>query len=180
MDMTDSNRLRDGSTVVRTGRSIWTKLRRAGASSFLFEGLRRADTSLSVAVRKSRVSTLVSLIGTWAQSSRFVRWLSREPTPRPVTIDVGESRVGSAVLTAFGYVQRPLMTARSTSRVRTYSHSIGAAPLQTLGAALIVLSTTNLVLLGVIGELTSFALFSRLSILMLGTLLATDHLSSSG
>lgn len=93
--------------------------------------------------------------------------------PGTVTIEVGESRVGAAVLAALGFVRRRFRTVQSESPIRNILHAVGIASRQTLGIVLLVLSTANLVLLGVVGELSSFALFSRLSILILGTLPAT-------
>lgn len=150
-----ADRFRSDSTVSHESGS---RFEAAVADSWVLNTVRTLDDWLSETSRRARVRR------TWKRARRITRisavygWLSAEPDPRVVIVDLREPRTVGPLVRGLGSVlsacRRAVPRSRLIAVCRTLSSAVSDAPVKWAGALLATAGLGALLLLSVLGALT--------------------------
>jgi hypothetical protein len=152
------------------------RIRRAGKSAAGIRLVLGLVTALGQALEHSRLGGLGRTLSRITRGSWLYRWLTSEPDPDVVVIDLRETWTVGPILAIFEWVLRPLerywprsglgaVTSSTTEQFRT-------APIRVLGLGVTIAVSVSLILAFVLGNPTSSSLGIQLCVLAIG-LLAT-------
>jgi len=92
--------------------------------------------------------TITERVATWTRSSALYGWLTAEPDPNVIVIDLRETRTVGPVIRVIDRMFATLAKSKSSSHVATGGHHLASAfrsrPLRFSGAAILVGSLTGL------------------------------------
>lgn len=96
--ITESHRIADGSTLVRAIHTIATQLRAWVAASWLARASAGVASGLATTADASLLAEGVRTNVYWTRNSFLYRWLTKEPDPAVVVIDLRETYTVGAVI----------------------------------------------------------------------------------
>lgn len=181
----------DGARVVGTARHViatvsgtnnsnpWRAVARWVPRSFVGRSTRRASESITAAWESSTPSRALGRLIEWTNASRLVRWLTAEPEPEVIVIDLRDTlTVGPiiALLDRAVDVLHPLWHQSALKRViDDVSTYVLEVPIRALSIAVLAATMANLVIGTALGQLDS----TELPILLLMFLVAALGLRST-
>lgn len=115
---TETQRIADGSTLVRLVRAIETQLRAWVAASWLASTSKTITNAFEVATDTSGVAGSFRAIARWTRHSFLYQWLTTEPDPDVVVIDLRETYTVGPVIALLDRVQPTVESAWRTSSTR--------------------------------------------------------------
>jgi len=169
--MSESNLL--GGSRLYTG---YGRLRDAAQHAHLPQLVRRPGQVGLSALKHSRLGEVGRLFGRWIRGSWLYRWLTSEPDPDVVVIDLRETWTVGPLIAVLELIFGPLERFWPDSGVRTLTaqtaNQVRSAPIRLFGQVVTITVVVTLVLTLAIGEMTTSSLGVRLCALAVG-LLAT-------
>jgi hypothetical protein len=149
--------------------AIWHMLRSAASetgSSWVMTHLRRATALLTRAVRSSGLAAIGTHIARWTRESFLYRWLTAEPDPEVIVIDLRETYTVGPVLAvldrAIAVLSRGWDTASTGSLTQTTHGELREHPVRTVSLVALVVLLTSLVVSVVLVSPSSTGLGARL------------------
>lgn len=149
--------------VVEESRAVssWRRLRggvEAGRqASHIVAGAGRAIRAWRRAVEASRTSSAAATVAGWTRDAAVVRWLTREPDPQVVIVDLRETRTVGPALGVFEWAGAGLAANAAGSLTGRAGDALAEAvrrrPLQVLGVVLLVATAASATLSAVAGSL---------------------------
>lgn len=137
---------------------------------------RRLSQGLTQAAAASHLAGFGALVGQWVRGSMLYRWLTAEPDPDVIVIDLRETYTVGPLLAILDWVLGPLPAAwRSASvgaGVRTVQRELRAQPIRVVSIVALAGLVTELALSLVLGGLSQTGLGLRLlvgSLALVGT-----------
>ncbi len=126
------------SDTSRQQNSMTARLRAAIAES----KVGRFSATISLAIENSAISRAGQQLSQWVQQSYLFRWLTAEPEPEVIVVDLRESWFVGPVIAALDRFTKAVVPAVETSRVRRATKRLTArlsrAPLRFAGLAGVV------------------------------------------
>jgi uncharacterized BrkB/YihY/UPF0761 family membrane protein len=145
--MSDESSLRDTSVVV----AAWQQL----------------SVFLSRAVRASGLAILGTILTSWARTSFLYRWLTAEPEPDVITIDLRETYTVGPILAlldrVFGTLGRAWQSASVGAMTDSTRDALREQPIRTLSVVALAALLTNLGISAVFGTLGTTGLAVHLT-----------------
>jgi hypothetical protein len=149
--------------------AFWHMLRSAASetdSSWVMTHLRRATAMLTRAVRSSGLAAIGTHIARWTRESSLYRWLTAEPDPEVIVIDLRETYTVGPLLALFdrvvGTLSRGWHTASIESLAQATHETLRDHPIRTVSLVALVVFLTSLVVSVVLGSPNSTGLGARL------------------
>ncbi len=149
--------------------AIWDMLRSAASetgSSWVMTHLRRATALLTRAVRSSGLTAIGTHIARWTRESFLYRWLTAEPDPEVIVIDLRETYTVGPILAVLDRViavlSRGWDTASTGSLTRTTHGALHDHPIRSVSLVALVALLTSLVVSVALGTPSSTGLGARL------------------
>ena len=155
----------DGSTAVEVYNRLISILAGAWETSTLAGLLHACEDGLERAYRDSLLARLVAVVARWGRASVLYRWLTTEPDPAVIVIDLRESRVVGPVLSALDRVAAGLRAAHggsaATSAGTAVADSFRRRPVQLAASVLLVAVLTETAASVTFGRTTAVGLGLR-------------------
>lgn len=176
------------STIVRTARRVKQTIHQWVQASQVVRTLNSFEAKLGTAPDHSTVVGALETLGRWTRASWGYRWLTKEPEPEVIVIDLRETWTVGPVIAGIDYIAK--WTGRrwrgsSAQNVWTnVAQSVESAPIRITGLVASVALVVNVLVSAIVGELGDATLGVRF-ILLGVALLATrvdmswDELRSS-
>jgi hypothetical protein len=143
---------RGRSSVVRA----WADASRTGRT------IHASGTALAAAFAGSLVAGAIATLARWSRSSWLYRWLTAEPEPAVVVIDLRETATVGPLLAAVEHTVRSLTpAARSSALGRALDwivEGVRAAPIRAAGVAVLIATLPNVAVGLVTGSVTTAGL----------------------
>ena len=142
--MSDRSPSRASSTVVAVWHGLTTILSTA-TEAWLERRVQPLARVFGTAITESGLASLGVRLGKWIRSSFIYRWLTAEPDPEVIVIDLREACTVGPLLTVLDYCDMPLASTWQTARFGTFVRNVDetvrdqpvrAASLVVLGALL--------------------------------------------
>ena len=141
-----------------------------------FDGL---SDRFAVATAESSVSGAASTVGDWIRASWTYRWLTAEPDPDVIVIDLRETYTVGPIIGVLDRVVDPLADAWAGSTVETTLSGIADAPVRALGIVVAVAVLVETALSLALGDFTQSSLLVRAVVFGLAALASQVPLSAS-
>jgi hypothetical protein len=149
--------------------AIWHMLRSAASetgSSWVMTHLRRATALLTRAVRSSGLAAIGTHIARWTRESFLYRWLTAEPDPEVIVIDLRETYTVGPFLAisdrVVGTLSRGWHTASIESLAQATHGSLRDHPIRTVSLVALAALLTSLVVSVALGTPAATGLGVRL------------------
>lgn len=153
-------------SLVETMRVRSRDASRWGETAVVWQWGRRLVRTLSRAVNTSRLARPVPVIVAWTESSFLYRWLTADPEPEVIVIDLRETLTVGPFIAVLDRWIRTLADGTPTSTLRTLAAAIGrtirAAPIRVASLVLVVAVVTNALASLLLGGLEGAGLVARL------------------
>ncbi|WP_424017662.1 hypothetical protein ACOZ4N_17595 [Halorientalis pallida] len=149
------------------------------AASRTGQTLTAVTDRLSVAAAESRVGSATATLGDWIRASWCYRWLTADPDPDVIVIDLRETYTVGPIIRVLDGVVDPLAESWEGSAAESTLSGIADAPVRALGivAAVAVLTETALSL--ALGGFTQSGLLTRAVLFGLAAVAIQVPLSAS-
>lgn len=149
----------------------WTRLQRAAERATLVTAARNVAGQFSTAFRGSRVNRSIRRLDSLARSSFLYGWLTAEPEPEVVVIDLRETRTVGPVLALLDWTVAPLVRHWERARVgrgwTALSDRFVTRPVRVTSTVVLAAVLANLLVLAALGSPTPRAVGARLVVLAL-------------
>jgi len=140
--------------------------RRWVESSSLAEVIRSTSAAVSRWSDTARVSAMAAIIVGWARASFLYRWLTAEPEPEVIVIDLRDTLTVRPILVVLDRTLRTLGYGLPTSTVRGLAADVATrtrdAPIRVASLVLIVALVTEALVSGLLGDLDRIGFGIRL------------------
>jgi hypothetical protein len=137
-------------------------------TSILAGRVRDATVALSRARANSRIANLIAALVGWSRSSVLYRWLTKEPEPDVIVIDLRDTWTLGPILAVLDRLVDGLLASAPTSVLHGVVEVLGRrtreAPVRVASVVVLVLVVTNLVVSLVLGGPGRIGLLARLAI----------------
>ncbi|MFD1585907.1 hypothetical protein ACFR9U_02855 [Halorientalis brevis] len=172
--MTDWERARSTSVVARTSTAVAERLDAAANESRIRQFLGDGERLLARAIATSRAGAVGRTLDRWGRDSWLYRWLTKEPDPDVVVIDLRETWTISPILAVLDRVVGAVATADErlglSRAAQAGAETVRSAPLRVLGTIAFVAVFVNTLAAVALGGLSDAGLGSRLLVLAVATL----------
>lgn len=155
--MSDRSNLTESSSVV----TVWKRLVEEFSSpteSWTGRRLRRGRETLTNATQSSGLAAGLGTLGRWARESFLYRWLTAEPDPDVVVIDLRETYTVGPILALLDRLLTPLARAWQTASVEAgaeqLQHALKRRPVQVVSVGALVALLTELLLSVFLGSVS--------------------------
>ncbi|WP_336000622.1 hypothetical protein [Halorientalis halophila] len=139
----------------------------------------RLSARLATAADASVVGRLADTAGRWTRGSFCYRWLTAEPEPDVIVIDLRETYTVGPMIRLLERVTEPLATAWDRSSTEATGRAIGDAPVRALGIVVGVAVLVEVALSLALGGISQAGVGWRLILLGLAALAVQIPLSAS-
>lgn len=148
---------REGSVVATLYDAVsdWARDSRIGRS------LDALSDRFAVATAESSVGGVARTVGEWIRASWCYRWLTAEPDPEVIVIDLRETYTVGPIVRVLDRVIDPLADAWEGSGVQATADAVADAPVRALGIVAAVAVVVEAALSLAQGDLTQFGLLAR-------------------
>jgi hypothetical protein len=167
--------IRDGSVVAKLYSTVcdWAR------DSRIARSIDALSDRFAVASAESSVSGAASTVGDWIRGSWSYRWLTAEPDPDVIVIDLRETYTVGPIIHVLDRVVDPLADAWGGSAVEATLSGIADAPVRALGIVAVVAVLIETALSLALGDLTQSGLLVRAVVFGLAALAIQVPLSAS-
>ncbi|SEO54858.1 hypothetical protein SAMN05216388_101436 [Halorientalis persicus] len=167
--------IRDGSVVAHLYSTVsdWAR------DSRIAQSLDALSGRLSVAATESRITSTAATVGDWIRASWCYRWLTAEPDPDVIVIDLRETYTVAPIIRVLDRVVDPLADAWDGSAVEATLSGIADAPVRALGIVAVVAVLIETALSLALGDLTQSGLLVRAVVFGFAALAIQVPLSAS-
>lgn len=152
------------SVVVAVARDL-RDLSRWLESSSVVRLYRRTSAGAATAATNSTFAHLLGLLAAWTRESFIYRWLTKEPDPEVVVIDLRESYTVGPFVAALDRVvpriQRWWSNAGTRNAFDRTASTVRNGPIRALGVVVTAAVLTNLLVVSVAGSLSPTGLLAR-------------------
>ena len=142
------------------------RLRAALTTATTARRLRSVSERVATVLSKSRLATIGRAGEQFVRASWLYRWLTTEPDPEVVVLDLRETYVIGPILgmldRSFSVIVSGWSQARSGTLLEQYYEIIEARPVRTVSFVVLAAIVSNLALTAVLGSLTATAVGVRL------------------
>ncbi|WP_302081583.1 hypothetical protein [Salinibaculum rarum] len=142
--------------------------------SWVMTRFRRAGSYLQRAVHSSGLATLGRRLANWTRHSFLYRWLTAEPDPEVIVIDLRETYTVGPILALLDRLITPLVNAWQTagtgSLAQTLTDALRAHPIRTVSLVAVSALLTEIAVSLTMGTLSSTAFGLRLLVLVIAAL----------
>ena len=160
----------DGSSPKKTSAVVaaWKHLTRAATTdeSWVGSQTQYLSTFLSATVRGSGLATIAIVLAQWVRTSFLYRWLTAEPDPEVIVIDLRETYTVGPILALFdrvvGTLSRGWHTASIESLAQATHEALRDHPIRTVSLVALVALLTSLIVSVALGTPTATGLGVRL------------------
>ncbi|AQL43246.1 hypothetical protein BV210_11185 [Halorientalis sp. IM1011] len=139
-----------------------------------FDGL---SDRFAVATAESRISGAASTVGDWIRASWTYRWLTAEPDPDVIVIDLRETYTVGPIIRLLDRIVTPLSCAWEGSGAQASVDAVADAPVRALGVVVAVAVLVETALSLVVGDLGQTGL--RIRALLFGFAVLATQVSLS-
>jgi hypothetical protein len=166
---------REGSVVAH----LYSTVSDWAAESRLAQSLGTLSDQLSVAAAESRVGSATATLGEWVRASWCYRWLTAEPDPDVIVIDLRETYTVAPIIRVLDRVVDPLAESWDGSAVEATLSGIADAPVRALGIVAVVAVLVETALSLALGDFTQSGLLIRAVVFGFAALAIQVPLSAS-
>ena len=149
------------------------------ADSRIARSIDALSDRIAIASAESRVGGAVATLGDWVRASWSYRWLTAEPDPDVIVIDLRETYTVGPIIGVLDRVVDPLADAWEGSAVETTLSGIADAPVRALGIVVAVAVLVETALSLALGDFTQSSLLVRAVVFGLAALASQVPLSAS-
>jgi len=167
--------IRDGSVVAK----LYSTVCDWAGNSRIAQSLDALSGRLSVAATESRITSTAATVSDWARASWCYRWLTAEPDPDVIVIDLRETYTVGPIISVLDRVVDPLADAWAGSTVETTLSGIADAPVRALGIVVAVAVLVETALSLALGDFTQSSPLVRAVVFGLAALASQVPLSAS-
>lgn len=125
--------------------------------------VRTIGAILDAATRSSRTRAILATVAVWTRHAWLYRWLTAEPEPDVVVIDLRETWTVGPIVEILDRVIEAIAPAQSGSTLlsgaRALEERIRQSPIRTLSLVVVAAVATNVALQALLGSLTRIELF---------------------
>ncbi|WP_217630138.1 hypothetical protein [Halorientalis regularis] len=149
------------------------------ANTRMARSLDRLSDRFAVATAKSRVSGAAATVGDWVRASWCYRWLTAEPDPEVIVIDLRETYTVGPIIRVLDRVVDPLAESWDGSAVEATLSGFADAPVRALGIVVAVAVLVETALSLALGDFTQSGLLIRAVVFGFAALAIQVPLSAS-
>ncbi|MFB6179111.1 MAG: hypothetical protein ABEI77_05240 [Halorientalis sp.] len=173
--MTDWETVRRRSFIAATVDTTRRRFGRAVSESRAIAHLQAVESAFGRAATTSAIGGTVRTVGRWIHSAWLYRWLTKEPDPDVIVIDLRETWTVAPILRGIDLLASTVAGLVGTSRLSELSggldRAVRTAPVQIIGIVLFIALLVNTLVRTQLGGLSETGLGFRLILLALATLL---------
>lgn len=137
------------STVVDRVRTTISMLEIAAETSRILQGIRAIREMIATVIRTATITRAIQLLITWTRTSYLYRWLTKEPEPDVIVIDLRKTLTVGPLIALVDRIVADLTPAYRRSRLRKHTtdttNAVHRAPIR---AVSIVIAVAVLIHLG--------------------------------
>lgn len=161
--------------------AAWRRIVRAGGewlrSSRAARWYRRVSRRTEAAAAHSAIHGVGATVARWIRASWLYRWLTKEPDPDVIVIDLRETWTVGPIIALLDRLAAPVGSAWQGSGADDALAAIAAEPVRALGIVTAVAVAVNLLVAAALGDLTQAGLGARLVVFGLGLLATRERRS---
>ena len=149
------------------------------ADSRIARSIDALSDRIAIASAESRVGGAVATLGDWVRASWSYRWLTAEPDPDVIVIDLRETYTVGPIIRLLDRVVTPLADAWDGSSAQASVDAVADAPVRALGVVVAVAVLVETALSLVVGDLGQTGLRIRALLFGFAALATQVSLSAS-